>query len=73
MGEHLDDYNSQLEYEEWKGSMARSGSQMTIDSQRKTHNPMTRRTLRQRKIHSVKRQIQIKEKMLEVTHYYFTI
>ena len=27
---------------------------------------MSRRTLRQRKIHSVKRQIQIKEKMLEV-------
>jgi hypothetical protein len=28
---------------------------------------MSRRTLRQRKIHSLKRQIQIKEKMLEVT------
>jgi hypothetical protein len=71
LGEHLDEYNSQLEYEEWKGTMARSGSQMTIDSQRQTHNPMSRRTLRERKIHSVKRQIQIKEKMLEVTDYNF--
>jgi len=73
LGEHLDEYNSQLEYEEWKGAMERSGSQMTIDSQRNTHHPMSRRTLRQRKIHSVKRQIQIKEKMLEVTDYTFMI
>ena len=35
---------------------------------RKVKHPMSRRTLRQRKIHSLKRQIQIKEKMLEVTH-----
>lgn len=33
---------------------------------RKVKHPMSRRTLRQRKIHSLKRQIQIKEKMLEV-------
>jgi len=32
---------------------------------RKVKHPMSRRTLRQRKIHSLKRQIQIKEKMLE--------
>ena len=33
---------------------------------RKAKHPLSRRTLRQRKIHSLKRQIQIKEKMLEV-------
>ena len=32
-----------------------------------SRHPMSRRTLRQRKIHSLKRQIQIKEKMLEVS------
>ena len=35
-------------------------------SRRKAKHPLSRRTLRQRKIHSLKRQIQIKEKMLEV-------
>ena len=37
---------------------------------RKVKHPMSRRTLRQRKIHSLKRQIQIKEKMLEVGFLY---
>ena len=37
---------------------------------RKVKHPMSRRTLRQRKIHSLKRQIQIKEKMLEVWFLY---
>lgn len=35
-------------------------------SRRKAKHPLSRRTLRQRKIHSLKRQIVIKEKMLEV-------
>ena len=38
----------------------------TTSKRRKAKHPMSRRTLRQRKIHSLKRQIQIKEKMLEV-------
>ena len=66
MGEHLDEYNSQQEYEVWRDSMTKSGSQLTFNTERSAQNPMCRRTLRQRKIHSVKRQIQIKEKMLEV-------
>ena len=66
MGEHLDEYNSQVEYEEWKDSMARNGNEMTLHNKSKTRHPMSRRTLRERKIQSVKRQIQIKEKMLEV-------
>jgi hypothetical protein len=36
---------------------------------RKTKHPMSRRTLRQRKIYSLKRQIVIKEKMLEVIYW----
>ena len=39
---------------------------MTLHNKSKARHPMSRRTLRQRKIQSVKRQIQIKEKMLEV-------
>ena len=66
LGEHLDEYNSQQEYEVWRDSMTKSGSQLTFNTERSAQNPMCRRTLRQRKIHSVKRQIQIKEKMLEV-------
>ena len=38
----------------------------STSKRRKAKHPMSRRTLRQRKIHSLKRQIQIKEKMLEV-------
>ena len=66
LGEHLDEYNSQQEYEVWRDAMTKSGSQLTFNTERSAQNPMCRRTLRQRKIHSVKRQIQIKEKMLEV-------
>ena len=69
LGEHLDEYNSQVEYEEWKDSMARNGDEMTLHNKSKARHPMSRRTLRQRKIQSVKRQIQIKEKMLEVNNF----
>ena len=72
MGEHLDEYNSQQEYEVWRDAMTKSGSQLTFNTERSAQNPMCRRTLRQRKIHSVKRQIQIKEKMLEVIFFYST-
>ena len=44
----------------------------TTTNRRKVKHPISRRTLRQRKIHSLKRQIVIKEKMLEV-RYNFTI
>jgi len=39
----------------------------SMSNKKKTRHPMSRKTLRQRKIHSLRRQIQIKEKMLEVT------
>ena len=39
----------------------------TNNKRRKVKHPLSRRTLRQRKIHSLKRQIHIKEKMLEVS------
>lgn len=38
----------------------------SVSKRRKVKHPVSRRTLRLRKIHSLKRQIQIKEKMLEV-------
>ena len=65
LGEHLDEHNSQVEYEEWRDSMSKSGSLTNMGCQSKGRSPMSRRTLRHRKIHSVKRQIHIKEKMLE--------
>ena len=68
LGEHLEEHNSQLEYEEWRDSQAKNGNRQSADTRGKTRHPMSRRTLRQRKIHSVKRQIQIKEKMLEVSN-----
>ena len=49
-------------------STADSISLSSNNNRRKVKHPMSRRTLRQRKIHSLKRQIQIKEKMLEVLH-----
>ena len=49
-------------------STADSISLSSNNNRRKVKHPMSRRTLRQRKIHSLKRQIQIKEKMLEVIH-----
>ena len=56
-------------------STADSISLSSNNNRRKVKHPMSRRTLRQRKIHSLKRQIQIKEKMLEVLHKvaYYTV
>merc|ERR1712223_555559 len=46
-------------------SAADSISLNSCNNRRKVKHPMSRRTLRQRKIHSLKRQIVIKQKMLE--------
>ena len=45
----------------------------TTTNRRKVKHPISRRTLRQRKIHSLKRQIVIKEKMLEVRYNFFIL
>ena len=57
--QHLDDQILQEEVE-------RMAKYSTPRAKTKHPNAASKRTLRQRKIHSVKRQIQIKEKMLEV-------
>ena len=55
----VDDDDNSSEYNQLPGNN-------NTAKRRKTKHPLSKQTLRRRKIHSLKRQIHIKEKMLEV-------